>query len=56
MKLPQESYFVSVVPINLSIVHLAIINVCTLTVCMLMLVLPSYVISRISPIRAIRFN
>jgi len=56
MKLPQESYFVSVVPINLSIIHLAIINVCTLTVCMLMLVLPSYVISRISPIKAIRFN
>lgn len=56
MKLPQESYFVSVVPINLNLVHLAIINAGTLIVCMLMLVLPSYVISRISPIKAIRFN
>jgi lipoprotein-releasing system permease protein len=56
MKLPQESYFVSVVPINLSIIHLAIINAGTLIVCMLMLVIPSFVISRISPIKAIRFN
>jgi len=56
MKLPQESYFVSVVPVNLSLIHLAIINTGTLIVCMMMLVLPSYVISRISPIKAIRFN
>ena len=56
MKLPQESYFVSVVPVNLSLIHLAIINTGTLIVCMMLLVLPSYVISRISPIKAIRFN
>ena len=56
MKLPQDSYFVSVVPINLSLIHLAILNAATLIVCILMLVLPSYVISRISPIKAIRFN
>ncbi len=56
IKLPQASYFVSVVPINLSLIHLAIINTGTLIVCMLMLVLPSYVISRITPIKAIRFN
>ena len=56
MKLPQASYFVSVVPINLSLIHLAIINAGTLIVCMLMLVVPSYVISRITPIKAIRFN
>jgi lipoprotein-releasing system permease protein len=56
MKLPQESYFVSVVPINLSLIHLAIINAGTLIICILMLVLPSYVISRITPIKAIRFN
>ena len=56
IKLPQESYFVSVVPINLNLIYLAIINAGTLVVCMSMLVLPSYVISRISPIKAIRFN
>lgn len=32
MKLPQESYFVSVVPINLSLIHLAIINAGTLII------------------------
>jgi lipoprotein-releasing system permease protein len=47
---------VSVVPINLSLIHLAIINAGTLIVCMLMMFLPSFVISRISPIKAIRFD
>lgn len=56
MKLPTESYFVSVVPINLSIINLLLINAGTLFICMLMLVLPSYIVSRVSPIRAIRFN
>jgi lipoprotein-releasing system permease protein len=56
MKLPTASYFVSVVPINLNILHLAFLNAGTLIICMLMLVLPSYIVSRVSPIKAIRFN
>ena len=54
--LPQESYFMSVVPINLSIVHLIVLNVGTLVACTLMLLLPSFIITRISPVKAIRFD
>ena len=56
IKLPTASYFVSVVPINLNILHLFFLNAGTLIICMMMLVLPSYIVSRVSPIKAIRFN
>lgn len=56
IKLPQESYYVSVVPINLDILNIILLNCCTLVVCVLMLILPSYVITRISPVKAIRFD
>lgn len=56
IKLPTASYFVSVVPINLNILHLFFLNAGTLIICVMMLVLPSYIVSRVSPIKAIRFN
>ena len=56
IRLPQESYFMSVVPINLDIIHIIILNVSTLIVCTLMLLLPSFVVTRISPVKAIRFD
>jgi lipoprotein-releasing system permease protein len=55
-KLPQESYYVSVVPINLDPWHILLINLGTLIICTLMLIVPSYIIARIMPARAIRFN
>ena len=54
--LPQESYFMSVVPINLDVIHLLILNAGTLATCTLMLLLPSLVVTRISPVKAIRFD
>jgi len=56
IKLPQESYYVAVVPININIFDISILNLGTLIVCSLMLLIPSYIITRISPVRAIRFN
>lgn len=56
MHLPQESYYVSVVPVNFSFAHLAAINAGTLVICLLMLIIPSSVVSRISPVKAIRFD
>jgi len=56
IKLPQESYFMSVVPINLTFIHLLILNAGTLAACTLMLLLPSYIVTRISPVKAIRFD
>jgi lipoprotein-releasing system permease protein len=54
--LPQESYYVSVVPINLNILNIVFLNTGTLIVCLLMLLLPSYIITRVSPVKAIRFD
>ena len=54
--LPQESYFVSVVPINLQVMDLLWINAGTLAVSYLMMIVPSMIISGISPVKAIRFE
>ena len=54
--LPQESYYVSVVPINLDMMNIVVLNAGTLVVCMLMLLMPSYIITRVSPVKAIRFD
>jgi lipoprotein-releasing system permease protein len=54
--LPQESYYVSVVPVNLDLWNILLLNAGTVIVCLSMLLLPSYVTSRISPVRAIRFS
>jgi len=56
ISLPQESYFMSVVPINLDIIHLLLLNAGTLAACTLMLLLPSFIVTRISPVKAIRFD
>jgi lipoprotein-releasing system permease protein len=56
LTLPEESYYVSVVPIEISIKNILLLNVGTLTVCILMLLIPSYVITKISPVKAIRFD
>jgi len=54
--LPQESYSVSSVPINLNIFHILMLNAGTLLMCMLMLIIPSYIVTKISPVKAIRFS
>jgi len=54
--LPQESYYVSVVPVNLNAIHILLLNAGTLFFCYLMLIVPSMVITRITPLKAIRFS
>lgn len=55
-KLNQESYYISEIPVNLQLVHFLIINLGTLVICTLMLIIPTYIITKISPVKAIRFN
>ncbi len=54
--LPVESYYVSTVPIHLSWSYIVIFNVGIFIFCTLMLIIPSFVISRITPVKAIRFK
>lgn len=50
------NYYVSEVPIILKWEHVLVLNAGTLIICLLVLVLPSYLVTRISPVKAIRFN
>ncbi len=56
VKLSEESYYVSVVPVNLDIINILLLNAGTLAVCYLIFLIPLFVIARITPVRAIRFS
>ena len=54
--LPEESYYVAVVPIELNLMPILLLNIGTLIICVALLLIPSYVITKISPVKAIRFD
>lgn len=54
--LDESSYYISSVPINFTISGILIINLATYTVCMLMLLIPGKIISKINPIKVLRFD
>lgn len=56
VKLSEESYYVSVVPVNLDVWNILLLNAGTLAVCFAIFLIPSYLVTRVSPVRAIRFN
>ncbi|MDR2293075.1 MAG: ABC transporter permease [Prevotellaceae bacterium] len=56
IKLDAASYFVSTVPINLNLIHLVLLNVSSALVIALALIVPSLIITRISPEKTIRFE
>ena len=54
--LDQASYYVSLVPIEMNWQYIAALNIGTLFICTLLLIVPSYLVTRISPVKAIRFS
>lgn len=56
IKLNPENYYVSTVPVDLNPVYIIAISVGILAVSALALILPSYLISKISPVKAIKYN
>jgi lipoprotein-releasing system permease protein len=54
--LPVESYYVSKVPVEIDVFTIVGLNIGTLILCLLMMIIPSFLVSKISPIKAIRFN
>ena len=56
VKLDPSTYYLDVVPINLKIIHLVLLNAGTMIVTLIMLLIPSYIIAKISPVKTIRFN
>jgi lipoprotein-releasing system permease protein len=56
MSLDPSVYYLDKVPVELTFINWFIINMITFTVCIVSLIIPSYVVTRISPSKAIRFN
>ncbi len=56
LKLDQSSYYLTAVPVNIGFYNLLGLNVVTCFVILVILIIPSVVISRISPVKAIKFN
>ncbi|KAF0239443.1 MAG: hypothetical protein FD181_31 [Prolixibacteraceae bacterium] len=56
IKLNPATYYVDVVPVNFNITHILLLNMGCLLVTTLMLVIPSYLVSKISPDKSIRFD
>lgn len=56
IKLDPTTYYVDVVPMNFSLVHLLLLNIASISITTIMLLIPSYLISRISPDKTIRFD
>lgn len=54
--LDPSIYYLDAVPIDLNIVSLVVLNIGTLAAAMLMMLGPSYLITRIDPARSIRFE
>ena len=56
IKLNPENYYLSVVPVDLNIFYILGISLGILLVSGISLILPSYLISKISPVKAIKYN
>lgn len=54
--LDPTSYYVDTVPINLKFTHILLLNIGSLIATVSMLLIPSYLITKISPSKAIRFD
>jgi lipoprotein-releasing system permease protein len=56
IKLNPENYYVNVAPVDINLIHIVILNLGTILICFLVLLIPSYIITKISPVKAIRFD
>jgi lipoprotein-releasing system permease protein len=54
--LNPENYYVNEAPVYIDWLFVAALNLGTVLVCLLVLLIPSYIITKISPIKAIRFD
>ena len=55
-KLDQTSYYLSYVPLEIHMTDVLLLNFATIVICLIVLILPSMLVSKISPLKAIRFK
>jgi lipoprotein-releasing system permease protein len=56
IKLNPENYYVTVAPVDINPVYILMLNLGTIFICLLVLLIPSYIITKISPVKAIKFT
>ena len=56
IQLNPENYYLSVVPVDLNLLYILCISLGMLIVSAVSLILPSYLISKVSPVKAIKYN
>lgn len=56
IKLNPENYYVNEAPVFIDFGTIFLLNIGTIVICLLILLIPSYIITKISPIKAIRFD
>ena len=56
IKLNPESYYVNEAPVDINLFYILLLNIGTVAICLLVLLIPSYIITKISPSKAIRFD
>jgi len=54
--LDPSSYYIKTVPVNLDLIHIILLNAGTMVAIIIMLLVPSKLISRITPVKAIRYD
>ena len=56
IKLNPESYYVNVAPVDINLWYILLLNIGTVVICLLVLLIPSYIITKITPSKSIRFE
>lgn len=56
IQLNPENYYVNEAPVDLNWMYILGLNLGTIVICLLVLLIPSYIITKISPVKAIRFD
>lgn len=56
LKLDPVTYYLSAVPIEMNFLHLILLNIGTLIVTLIMMIGPSYLVSKITPVKSIKFE
>lgn len=56
IQLNPENYYVNQAPVYLNWGYILLLNLLTVSVCFIVLLIPSYIITKITPVKAIRFD
>ena len=56
ISLDPSSYYIKTVPVNLEMIHVLLLNAGSMAAIIVMLLVPSQLISRITPVKAIRYD